>query len=109
MFILSHFEIEPERASRRGISHITTSPRFSGQGLSAGCSLRRVPSDLPQTYLGRCLQMCEDLAADNVMYAEIRTTPKNRPECNIDKRSYVEAVLAGISQYRTASCVALKF
>lgn len=53
--------------------------------------------------------MCEDLAADNVMYAEIRTTPKNRPECNIDKRSYVEAVLAGISQYRTNSCVALKF
>lgn len=35
--------------------------------------------------------MCEDLAADNVMYAEVRTTPKNRPECNITKRSYTGA------------------
>ena len=53
------------------------------------------------------MQMCEDLAADNVMYAEIRTTPKNRPECNIVKRSYVEAVLAGISQFEASTCAAL--
>lgn len=37
------------------------------------------------------VQMCQDLAADNVMYAEIRTTPKNRPESNITKRSYTGA------------------
>jgi hypothetical protein len=37
------------------------------------------------------MQMCEDMAADNVMYAEIRTTPKDRAEFNITKRSYVGA------------------
>jgi hypothetical protein len=35
----------------------------------------------------------EDFAADNVFYAEIRTTPKCRSETGVSRESYVEAVL----------------
>eukprot|EP00850_Spirogloea_muscicola_P002263 SM000008S22352 [mRNA] locus=s8:1203573:1214035:+ [translate_table: standard] len=41
-------------------------------------------------------EVVEDFAADNVIYLEIRTTPKSSPERQITKKSYIEAVLAGL-------------
>eukprot|EP00850_Spirogloea_muscicola_P005382 SM000024S07844 [mRNA] locus=s24:792718:802523:- [translate_table: standard] len=41
-------------------------------------------------------EVVEDFAADNVIYLEIRTTPKSIPERQITKKSYIEAVLAGL-------------
>eukprot|EP00892_Ulva_mutabilis_P003273 jgi/Ulvmu1/1317/UM011_0045.1 len=49
------------------------------------------------------LEMCEDMASDSVMYAEIRTTPKNRPEHGITKRSYIDAVLAGVRAFHSSN------
>ncbi|KAL4436777.1 hypothetical protein ABPG75_003916 [Micractinium tetrahymenae] len=45
----------------------------------------------------------EDFAADNVVYAELRTTPKCRPDRGITKESYMEAVLAGVDDYFASS------
>lgn len=44
--------------------------------------------------------MLRDFAADGVVYCELRTTPKSRPECGLTKRSYIEAVLAGIAAFK---------
>ncbi|CAJ1962448.1 unnamed protein product [Sphenostylis stenocarpa] len=38
----------------------------------------------------------EDFASDNVVYLELRTTPKRNDSAGMSKRSYVEAVLKGL-------------
>mmetsp|Transcript_9457 Transcript_9457/g.28460 ORF Transcript_9457/g.28460 Transcript_9457/m.28460 type:complete len:365 (-) Transcript_9457:220-1314(-) len=43
-------------------------------------------------------EVVEDFAADRVVYLELRTTPKARPDCEMSKQSYTEAVLTGIDQ-----------
>ena len=45
-------------------------------------------------------EVVEDFARENVVYLELRTTPKDRPEHRMTKRSYVEAVLRGIENYK---------
>lgn len=44
----------------------------------------------------------EDFAGDNVIYLELRTTPKYRPEKSITKESYMEAVTEGRDAYYRA-------
>ncbi|KAH6790491.1 adenosine/AMP deaminase family protein [Perilla frutescens var. frutescens] len=41
-------------------------------------------------------EVIEDFAADNVVYLELRTTPKRNHSKGMSKRSYMEAVLEGI-------------
>ncbi|KAL3820685.1 hypothetical protein ACJIZ3_006590 [Penstemon smallii] len=41
-------------------------------------------------------EVIEDFAADNVVYLELRTTPKRNDSKGMSKRSYLEAVLEGI-------------
>ncbi|KAL7130245.1 hypothetical protein ABFS83_13G121500 [Erythranthe nasuta] len=41
-------------------------------------------------------EVIEDFADDNVVYLELRTTPKNNDSKGMSKRSYMEAVLEGI-------------
>ncbi|KAL6546731.1 hypothetical protein OROMI_022452 [Orobanche minor] len=41
-------------------------------------------------------EVIEDFAADNVVYLELRTTPKRNDSKGMSKRSYVQAVLEGI-------------
>ncbi|KAL6546730.1 hypothetical protein OROMI_022451 [Orobanche minor] len=41
-------------------------------------------------------EVIEDFAADNVVYLELRTTPKSNDSKGMSKRSYIEAVLEGI-------------
>ncbi|KAL6562218.1 hypothetical protein OROGR_003225 [Orobanche gracilis] len=41
-------------------------------------------------------EVIEDFAADNVVYLELRTTPKRNDSKGMSKRSYIEAVLEGI-------------
>ncbi|KAI5059082.1 hypothetical protein GOP47_0025401 [Adiantum capillus-veneris] len=41
-------------------------------------------------------EVIEDFAAENVIYLELRTTPKCNASVGMTKRSYVEAVLAGL-------------
>jgi adenosine deaminase len=38
-----------------------------------------------------------DFAADNVVYVELRTTPKERVSSGMTKESYVQAVLDGVA------------
>ncbi|KAF6264632.1 adenosine/AMP deaminase family protein [Scenedesmus sp. NREL 46B-D3] len=47
-------------------------------------------------------EVVEDFAAEHTTYLELRTTPKDRPEHGISKRSYAAAVLAGLQQFRQA-------
>ncbi|CAN6690084.1 unnamed protein product [Malus baccata var. baccata] len=41
-------------------------------------------------------EVIEDFASENVVYLELRTTPKNNASIGMSKRSYLEAVLEGI-------------
>ncbi|KAG8385716.1 hypothetical protein BUALT_Bualt03G0074100 [Buddleja alternifolia] len=41
-------------------------------------------------------EVVEDFAADNVVYLELRTTPKRNDSKGMSKRSYLEAVLEGL-------------
>ncbi|KAK9822674.1 hypothetical protein WJX81_007205 [Elliptochloris bilobata] len=47
-------------------------------------------------------EAAEDFAADNVVYLELRTSPKVHLEHGVTKRSYVDAVLAGLAEYQAA-------
>lgn len=48
-------------------------------------------------------EMLEDAEADGVIYLEIRTTPRAHPECDLSKEAYVEAVLAGMQDYKDSA------
>lgn len=48
-------------------------------------------------------EVLEDMAADGVVYAELRTTPKENPASGMSKRSYMAAVFAGAEQYAAAA------
>ncbi|PSC76982.1 Adenosine deaminase [Micractinium conductrix] len=48
-------------------------------------------------------EVIEDMADDNVVYAEIRTTPKARPEHGMTTESYLDAVFKGVADYYAAS------
>ncbi|CAN0912659.1 N6-mAMP deaminase [Linum grandiflorum] len=41
-------------------------------------------------------EVIEDFAAENVVYLELRTTPKRNDSIGMSKRSYMEAVMAGL-------------
>ncbi|XP_024528011.1 adenosine deaminase-like protein [Selaginella moellendorffii] len=49
-------------------------------------------------------EVIEDFAAENVVYLELRTTPKSNVLTGMTKRSYVEAVLAGITKANLVLC-----
>ncbi|XP_027356761.1 adenosine deaminase-like protein isoform X2 [Abrus precatorius] len=51
-------------------------------------------------------EVIEDFASDNVIYLELRTTPKRNDSKGMSKRSYVEAVLKGL---RSVSSVDVSF
>lgn len=48
-------------------------------------------------------EVIRDFQEENVIYLELRTTPKARPELGMTKRSYVEAVLQGMQQRLVSS------
>ncbi|XP_057858615.1 N6-mAMP deaminase [Cryptomeria japonica] len=52
-------------------------------------------------------EVIEDFAAENVIYLELRTTPKKNEAVGMSKRSYVEAVLAGFKAVETVKAIHL--
>jgi adenosine deaminase len=52
-------------------------------------------------------EVIEDFAAENVIYLELRTTPKKNEAIGMSKRSYVEAVLAGFKAVETVEAIFL--
>nr|XP_039255414.1 adenosine deaminase-like protein [Styela clava] len=42
----------------------------------------------------------DEFAQDNVMYLELRSTPRNNLETGLTKRNYIEAILTGINEYQ---------
>ncbi|KAH7293814.1 hypothetical protein KP509_28G043800 [Ceratopteris richardii] len=50
-------------------------------------------------------EVIEDFASENVIYLELRTTPKLNPLAGMTKRSYVEAVLAGLKAVETVEVI----
>eukprot|EP01025_Chloroclados_australasicus_P036523 TRINITY_DN3724_c2_g1_i1.p1 TRINITY_DN3724_c2_g1~~TRINITY_DN3724_c2_g1_i1.p1 ORF type:complete len:345 (-),score=29.42 TRINITY_DN3724_c2_g1_i1:819-1853(-) len=44
-------------------------------------------------------QVLEDFRQDGVIYLELRTTPKERPEYSITKQTYLEAVFDGLQRF----------
>ncbi|XP_057962584.1 N6-mAMP deaminase [Malania oleifera] len=46
-------------------------------------------------------EVVEDFAAENVVYVELRTTPKRNDSKEMSKRSYMEAVVEGLRAVRT--------
>uniref|UniRef100_A0A0C9RW55 TSA: Wollemia nobilis Ref_Wollemi_Transcript_9671_1593 transcribed RNA sequence n=1 Tax=Wollemia nobilis TaxID=56998 RepID=A0A0C9RW55_9CONI len=52
-------------------------------------------------------EVIEDFAAENVIYLELRTTPKKNEAIGMSKRSYVEAVLAGFKAVETVEAIYL--
>lgn len=51
-------------------------------------------------------EVIEDFASDNVVYLELRTTPKRNDSIGMNKRSYVDAVIEGL---RSVSSVDVDF
>ncbi|CAA6656560.1 unnamed protein product [Spirodela intermedia] len=54
-------------------------------------------------------EVVEDFAAENVVYLELRTTPKNNESKGMTKRSYMKAVLDGLSAVDTVELVSSPF
>lgn len=54
-------------------------------------------------------EVIEDFAAENVVYLELRTTPKCNTSIGMTKRSYVEAVLAGLRAVETVQVISSNF
>mmetsp|Transcript_26097 Transcript_26097/g.49276 ORF Transcript_26097/g.49276 Transcript_26097/m.49276 type:complete len:351 (-) Transcript_26097:333-1385(-) len=52
-------------------------------------------------------EVLEDFAADNVVYVELRTTPKNNSRAGMTKESYVDAVIKGMEMYAKSEEVGL--
>ncbi|CAN6452232.1 unnamed protein product [Victoria cruziana] len=52
-------------------------------------------------------EVIEDFAADNVVYLELRTTPKKNEQIGMSKSSYMEAVLDGIRAVETVEVLLL--
>eukprot|EP01018_Ginkgo_biloba_P003531 Gb_00816 [translate_table: standard] len=52
-------------------------------------------------------EVIEDFAAENVIYLELRTTPKKNEAIGMSKRSYIEAVLAGFKAVETVEAIFL--
>ncbi|KAG9136943.1 hypothetical protein Leryth_023165 [Lithospermum erythrorhizon] len=50
-------------------------------------------------------EVVEDFAAENVVYLEIRTTPKTNNSKGMSKQSYMEAVLEGLKSVSTVAVV----
>lgn len=50
-------------------------------------------------------EVVEDFAAENVVYLELRTTPKCNASAGMTKRSYVEAVLTGLKAVETVQVI----
>ncbi|KAG8079478.1 hypothetical protein GUJ93_ZPchr0007g4897 [Zizania palustris] len=50
-------------------------------------------------------EVVEDFAAENVVYLEIRTTPKNNEAKGMTKRSYMNAVIKGLQTVEAAEVV----
>lgn len=48
-------------------------------------------------------EILEDMHADGVVYAELRTTPREHLDAGLDRRAYVDAVLQGIESHRRRS------
>ncbi|PWA78807.1 adenosine/AMP deaminase family protein [Artemisia annua] len=48
-------------------------------------------------------EVVEDFAAENVVYLELRTTPKRNDSIGMSKRSYIEAVLEGLRSVSSSS------
>ncbi|GJY63856.1 adenosine deaminase-like protein [Tanacetum coccineum] len=48
-------------------------------------------------------EVVEDFAAENVVYLELRTTPKRNDSIGMSKRTYIEAVLEGLSSVSSSS------
>ncbi|GAB4812986.1 hypothetical protein N2152v2_000032 [Parachlorella kessleri] len=63
--------------------------------------IHRITTDLA-TITRITAEVLEDFAAENVVYLELRTTPKARPEYGMTKQSYLGAVLAGVQRWQAA-------
>jgi adenosine deaminase len=62
--------------------------------------IHKVTTDL-QTVTRITREVVEDFAAENVVYLELRTTPKKNDLKGISKRSYMEAVVKGVMDVTT--------
>ncbi|TKY54026.1 Adenosine deaminase protein [Spatholobus suberectus] len=49
-------------------------------------------------------EVVEDFASENVVYLELRTTPKKNDSLGMSKRSYMEAVLEGLRAVMFCRC-----
>ncbi|MQL71931.1 hypothetical protein Taro_004264 [Colocasia esculenta] len=54
-------------------------------------------------------EVVEDFAAENVVYLELRTTPKNNETKGMTKRSYMKAVLDGLRAVDTVEIISSPF
>eukprot|EP00252_Welwitschia_mirabilis_P011204 TRINITY_DN25227_c0_g1_i1.p1 TRINITY_DN25227_c0_g1~~TRINITY_DN25227_c0_g1_i1.p1 ORF type:complete len:380 (-),score=91.22 TRINITY_DN25227_c0_g1_i1:542-1681(-) len=54
-------------------------------------------------------EVVEDFAAENVIYLELRTTPKKNVSIGMSKRSYVDAVLNGIKEAEAVEPIFVPF
>ena len=73
---------------------ISPSLRSLEQGFEYFAQIHAITTHLP--HVERITrEAIEDFAKENVIYVELRTTPKTRPEKGVTKETYMEAVLAG--------------